>query len=275
MLTQNLQNKMHPKIKSLKRANLNNQKNNKKHNHYQRFSTAVLKSRFLIQLCLVVNIRNYSLIQVVIVKDCPSYCQSGKGPYNKLCTTNWHSAKLNIRTLSVLKHVFTYFEYYNRKDIDSRKRPISLSIGKIRDKIQNLIEMQITSEGGIESYAVKKIRSNQHKFRANLISYWGGCSITGVPDVNLLVASHIKPWSKSNRSEKLDPYNGLLLLPHLDFLFDNGYISFTSTGSLLISSTQQHVRNVFPINHKMHLLKLDHKHCKYLSYHRKYWGFVK
>ena len=47
-------------------------------------------------------------------KDCTSYCQSGKGPYNKLCTTNWHSAKLNIRTLSVLKHVFTYFEYYNR-----------------------------------------------------------------------------------------------------------------------------------------------------------------
>jgi hypothetical protein len=269
MLTQNLQNKMHPKIKSLKRANLNNQKNNKKAQPLSEIFNSSIEIQILDSI--MPGGEYWELFSDSggdCKKDCPSYCQSGKGPYNKLCTTNWHSAKLNIRTLSVLKHVFTYFEYYNRKDIDSRKRPISLSIGKIRDKIQNLIEMQITSEGGIESYAVKKIRSNQHKFRANLISYWGGCSITGVPDVNLLVASHIKPWSKSNRSEKLDPYN-------LDFLFDNGYISFTSTGSLLISSTQQHVRNVFPINHKMHLLKLDHKHCKYLSYHRKYWGFVK
>jgi putative restriction endonuclease len=33
----------------------------------------------------------------------------------------------------------------------------------------------------------------------------------------------------------LDGYNGLLLSPHIDHLFDRGYISFSDTGDLLLS----------------------------------------
>jgi putative restriction endonuclease len=35
----------------------------------------------------------------------------------------------------------------------------------------------------------------------------------------LLRASHIKPWSQSTDSERLDPANGILLAAHIDALF--------------------------------------------------------
>ena len=50
-----------------------------------------------------------------------------------------------------------------------------------------------------------------------------------------LRASHIKPWRDSTPYEKLDGNNGLLLSPHIDHLFDRGYISFKTNGSLLVS----------------------------------------
>jgi hypothetical protein len=53
----------------------------------------------------------------------------------------------------------------------------------------------------------------------------------------LLKASHIKPWrSCANNHERLDGYNGLLLAPHVDHLFDRGYISFADDGELWVSS---------------------------------------
>ncbi len=51
-----------------------------------------------------------------------------------------------------------------------------------------------------------------------------------------LSASHIKPWKESSDAEKLDGSNGLLLAPHVDHLFDRGFISFSDSGDLLIST---------------------------------------
>jgi hypothetical protein len=75
----------------------------------------------------------------------------------------------------------------------------------------------------------------QGQFRRQLIDQWGRCALTGYRDPRFLVASHIKPWRKPTNHERLDPYNGLLLLPNLDKSFDLGYISFEDTGRILIS----------------------------------------
>ena len=48
--------------------------------------------------------------------------------------------------------------------------------------------------------------------------------MSGITSTWILIASHIKPWRVSNNNERLDVYNGLLLLPNLDKLFDKGYI---------------------------------------------------
>jgi len=58
---------------------------------------------------------------------------------------------------------------------------------------------------------------------------------TGVTGREHLRASHIKPWRLSSDAEKLDGHNGLLLSPHIDHLFDRGYITFSDAGEVVFS----------------------------------------
>jgi hypothetical protein len=44
----------------------------------------------------------------------------------------------------------------------------------------------------------------------------------------------IKPWRDATDAERLDGSNGLLLSPHIDHLFDEGYITFFASQSLII-----------------------------------------
>ena len=67
-----------------------------------------------------------------------------------------------------------------------------------------------------EREAIVKARVGQGDFREALLSRWGGCAITGINRADLIRASHIKPWRYSTNSERLDPFNGLLLLPQYD-----------------------------------------------------------
>jgi predicted restriction endonuclease len=53
--------------------------------------------------------------------------------------------------------------------------------------------------------------------------------------LQFLVASHIKPWRVSSHQERLNPYNGLLLLANVDKTFDLGYITFSDKGIIRIS----------------------------------------
>ena len=80
-------------------------------------------------------------------------------------------------------------------------------------------------------------RVGQSLFRDALLDFWRGrCCVTGLAVAELLRASHIKPWSRcESDEERLDVFNGLLLAPHVDALFDGGWISFDDSGSLLVS----------------------------------------
>jgi predicted restriction endonuclease len=80
-------------------------------------------------------------------------------------------------------------------------------------------------------------RVGQNLFRAALLDYWQGrCCVSGLAVPELLRASHIKPWAACDSDdERLDVFNGLLLAPHLDALFDGGWVSFADNGKLLIS----------------------------------------
>ena len=89
-----------------------------------------------------------------------------------------------------------------------------------------------------ERDAYIKARIGQGVFREKLINLWqGACSVTGCEQLDILIASHIKPWSKCPTSkEATDMMNGLLLIPNLDSLFDKGFISFDNDGAILFST---------------------------------------
>lgn len=84
----------------------------------------------------------------------------------------------------------------------------------IENDIKDLIKDERLNE--TEKTSLINARIGQGKYRKDLINLWGGCSVTGYEDYKMLVASHIKPWSFSTNSERLDKFNGLLLLPNLD-----------------------------------------------------------
>lgn len=82
---------------------------------------------------------------------------------------------------------------------------------------------------------IVEVRTKQRLFRERLIGFEKGCRLTGIEDLRFLRASHIKPWASSQDNERVDGQNGLLLAPHADLLFDQGWISFESNGRLLVA----------------------------------------
>ena len=152
------------------------------------------------------------------------------------------------------------------KSISSGNQTYLSVNSSLEDDLENIINDPTIKE--TEKSEIIKSRIGQGKFRELLITYWCGCSVTGYTDKNMLVASHIKPWSKSNNEERLDKYNGFLLLPNLDKAFDNGLISFNELGKIIISEYL-----IFPelisINNNMSV-ELHSHHKKYLEYHRQH-----
>lgn len=86
-----------------------------------------------------------------------------------------------------------------------------------------------------EKLALVKIRLGQSSYRNELIKLWRGCSVTSCTNEVVLIASHIKSYKDCNTYERYDPYNGLLLTPCYDKLFDLHLISFDEKGEIMIS----------------------------------------
>ena len=114
---------------------------------------------------------------------------------------------------------------------------------------------------------IKKSRKGQGLFKSRVKNVEQSCRVTsaiGQP----LQASHIKPWSKSNCIEKLDGNNGLLLSPHIHWLFDQGYISFTDEGELKISKCcDPNILKAWGI-HEKNTGTFKNEQKIYLNYHR-------
>lgn len=111
-------------------------------------------------------------------------------------------------------------------------------------------------------------RIGQGLYRTRVSQIEPTCRVTGITDPRFLIASHIKPWAKSDNSERIDGNNGLLLAPHIDHLFDKGYISFTDEGEILKSSSLDKMVLAWLENPIMPT-PLNTKQCSYMEYHRK------
>ena len=79
-------------------------------------------------------------------------------------------------------------------------------------------------------------RIKQHFFRrAVLSSYRGRCCMSGLSEPRLLIASHIVPWSR-DKTNRLNPSNGLCLSAIHDKAFDKGLISLTDDLRVMLSN---------------------------------------
>ena len=102
-----------------------------------------------------------------------------------------------------------------------------------------------------------------------MIRLWGSCSITGLQTISLLRSSHIKPWKNSDNRERLNPFNGLLLIPDYDFLFDKGYMTFKNNGNAIISQRlSPFACKVFDVDENLKLRNVFPENKEYLEFHR-------
>lgn len=108
------------------------------------------------------------------------------------------------------------------------------AIAEAEDEVEREIGNRTDLEKTEKTQLIKS-RRGQGIYRRNLEGIEQSCRITRVVNRRHLRASHIKPWRASTNFEKLDGNNGLLLSPHIDHLFDQGFISFADDGALLVS----------------------------------------
>jgi hypothetical protein len=131
------------------------------------------------------------------------------------------------------------------------------------------LQSQFATLAETERTAVIQARLGQGRFRQMLAELWGACAVTGVALREVLRASHIKPWRVSTNAERLDPYNGLLLLPNYDALFDRGLITFADDGALLRSKALTDTdAEQLGIAATACLRMVHDRHRPYLRYHR-------
>jgi hypothetical protein len=123
-------------------------------------------------------------------------------------------------------------EFINARVVGANSAP-DLSADDLAADVQEIAGS--TTISATEKPQLILARRGQGLFRARLELLEAGCRLTGVKDRAHLRASHIKPWRASSNVERLDGSNGLLLAPHVDHLFDRGFISFEDDGALLVS----------------------------------------
>ncbi len=119
-----------------------------------------------------------------------------------------------------------------------------------------------------ETKSLQLSRIGQGAFRIDLMNLWKACAVSNVEFPEILRASHIKPWRVSNNEERLNPYNGLLLIPTYDVLFDRGFISFKSDGQMMLSKQVLPVKDSLGISSNLKLRSVHSGNLSFLEYHR-------
>ena len=110
------------------------------------------------------------------------------------------------------------------------------------------IEKELIVPEGKTKESIVRTRVNQSFFRKMILSsYNSRCCITGLPVKELLVASHIIPWSQDSKN-RLNPQNGLCLNSLHDKAFDQGFITIDTSYHVVISSE---VKKLSPNNVKI------------------------
>lgn len=143
-----------------------------------------------------------------------------------------------------------------------------IEIERENDQHENEI-MQRTLEGSLERERLVMARRGQGVFRRNVEQIETSCRVTGLRDLQHLRASHIKPWRDSSDDEKIDGHNGLMLSPHVDHLFDRGWILFENNGMLVPSpKLDLEVLQSWRIEPDRQLRPFLPRQIGYLEYHR-------
>lgn len=132
-------------------------------------------------------------------------------------------------------------------------------------------ELPAQGLGETEILRLTRQRIGQDVYRRALLDYWGGaCAATCTALPAVLRASHARPWAEcESDAQRLDVFNGFLLVANLDALFDQGLVSFLDDGTMIrsgqisLSSLQ-----ALGLGTDCKLRWVARAHLPYLAWHR-------
>lgn len=194
-------------------------------------------SKFLINFCERLNmftgmnrspdsiemrISNYKSVD-------PLYKKVGLANGGKNVSEFWNKYHNKLDYMSELYNKFVNSTYKAVSD-ESVKELDSIVKSYVCDNV-NEKDSFIESTINVRNGAIQRI------FRDNLIIEFNQkCALCDINKKNLLISSHILPYSKcKNKSDMVNHFNGLLLCPNHDALFDKRLISFDRNGKIIIS----------------------------------------
>lgn len=133
---------------------------------------------------------------------------------------------------AALKQLLNYY-YYDLKEKEASKilkeRPNAKCISK------DLITLFKIDKEGNEATVTARIRLGQNYFRKMVLHNYGGkCCVTGLNIPQTLRASHIVAWA-SDKTNRMNPENGLCLSATYDAAFDKHLISFDNDYRMIVS----------------------------------------
>jgi len=132
---------------------------------------------------------------------------------------------------------------------------------------------QIEGDGSIpetQRVQLAKARIGQGLFRKRVILLDSACRVTGVSETRLLIASHIKPWRNASNAERISGYNGILLSPHIDALFDEQFITFEDDGHMHVHPfLPQDVLERWSIDPNKQVESFRQEQWEFLAHHRR------
>ena len=194
----------------------------------------------------------------------------GKGFVKFICEVEYHDVD--------------YFETHDtygasRIGIKFFFKRIGIQLPEIPSKTQKVAETDILSEYALnppnetERTGLVTSRVGQGAYRKRIIHRWEyQCAVTGFDKLDILVASHIVPWSKSTDTERLDVDNGLLLSPTFDALFDRHLITFEKNGQIVLSEAiEKQAYSKIGVTGTESIKKLSTYNHNYLDRHRTFF----
>ena len=126
--------------------------------------------------------------------------------------------------------------FFTRTGVRLPVAPKQFNSLPLNEDDRNLYEYSMPNE--TERAGLITSRVGQGAYRKRIIHRWEyQCAVTGFNKLEVLIASHIVPWSESTDQERLDVHNGILLSPTYDALFDRHLISFDNKGKILLSDS--------------------------------------
>lgn len=132
--------------------------------------------------------------------------------------------------------------------------------------IESRLELSQEDFVGFDREAVIRQRVSQSSFRTMVLAnYEFKCAITGIDVPELLVASHIVPWAM-DKTNRLNPANGICLSPLYDKIFDRGLLGIRDDYSIEVSKELK--ENVEKAYYKLFIGSIENKKLRMPIEHR-------